>query len=76
MAIGLPRIEPDGRPVGLAGVVDAVGILLRLQADGSLLRIGRPALARDRAIEIVAGVDLDAGLIREDFHTAATGRIP
>ena len=47
VAIGLPRIEPDGRPVSLASMVDGIGIFLRLQADGRLLRIGRPALARD-----------------------------
>lgn len=40
-----------------------------------MLSVWRPALAGQRAVEVVAGVDLDAGLIGQDFKAATAGRI-
>ena len=40
-----------------------------------MLAVDRPPLAGERAVEVVAGVDLDAGLIGEDLHPPAAGRV-
>ena len=63
-------------PFGMPGrMVDGIGKPFRFEADCGMLRIGCPALAGQRAVEIVAGVDLDAGLIGQDFKAATAGWI-
>src|SRR5438874_7563481 len=47
---------------------------MRLQAYGVRLPVELAALARDRAVEIVAGIDLEAGLIGEQLHDAHRAR--
>ena len=49
--------------------------MLRLEAEGEVLLIGLPALADDRPVQEVAGVELDAGLVRPDLQHAAALRI-
>ncbi len=72
MAIDLAWIELRGGPLGM---VDAVRILLRLQADSALLPIDRPALSVERAVQVIARVDLNAGLVRKNLHRPAAGRM-
>ncbi len=42
--------------------------MLRLEAEGEVLLIGDAALADDGAVEEVARVELDPGLVRPDLH--------
>ena len=65
--------------VGLAGLgdglcpfrmVDGVGVILGLQADAAALAVGHATLA-GMVGDVVAGIELDAGAIGEDAHTAA-----
>src|SRR4051812_43583691 len=45
--------------------------MLGLETETGVLEVGLPALADERAVEEVAGIELDAGLVGEDFHRAA-----
>src|ERR1039458_7971062 len=69
----LPRVKPVGRggPVGGArledvrrevGVVDRIGEMLRLQAKRPVLAVRDALLPGDRAVEEVAGVELNPRL--------------
>ena len=69
----LAGTEDCRRPFGFVG---AVGIVLGLKADACALVIDFVVLACDSAVEEVAGVDLNAGLIGVDIkHDACRGRL-
>ena len=55
--------------------MDRVGEVLGLQAEGAVLLVGHAPLAGERAVEEVPGVELDAGLGREDLQGPAALRI-
>ena len=57
-------VEPDGKVVGPVGRVRPG---LRLQAEGVGLPVEPAVLARDRAVEEVAGIELEAGLVANWF---------
>ena len=71
--VGLSGTEDRRRPLGLVG---RVGILLGLEADAAALQVLDALLAGDGAVEEVAGVDLDAGLVGVDLQVDAGGRAP
>ena len=51
-----------------------VGEMLRLQAEGFVLLVNLAAFALEAPVEKVAAVELDPGLIGENFqHSAAAG---
>src|SRR5690242_9804224 len=63
----LPRPEDDRRKARLVGCVWKV---LRLQAEAAAVRVDDAALAANRAVEEIAGVQLYARLRRRDLHRA------
>ena len=69
-AVGLSGTEDHRRPLGFVG---GVGIVLGLEADGGALVVHDALLAGDGAVEEVAAVDLDAGLVGEDLEVDAGG---
>ena len=69
-AVGLSRTEDGRRPLGLIG---RVRILLGLEADAVTLVVHDALLAGDGAVEEVAGIDLDAGLVGIDLQIDARG---
>ena len=64
----LTGTEHHGRPVG---IVRGVRIVLALEADAGALVVDDAMLASDGAVEEVAGVDLDAGLVSVDVEADA-----
>ena len=66
----LSRFEQCGRPLRLVG---RVGIVLRLEANGSVFVVLLAILARYRAVEEVAGVNLYARLVGVDVELNAGG---
>ena len=71
--VALSGLKQSAGPLRL---VRRVGVFLRLKADGGMLLIFDAFLARHAAIEEIAGVDLDAGLVGEDLqHDARQGRV-
>jgi hypothetical protein len=80
---GDTELVNDGVVVGLARLqfgrweirmVRRIGKMLRFHAEGVADLINLAALAGDRAVQEIAGVELQAGLGRPDFHDAAAGR--
>ena len=79
VAVGLARAQDDIRPAVLhlpilTLLVDRVGERLRLKAERAVLLVDGSVLAGD-AVEEVARVELDARLVRPDFHDAARLRL-
>src|SRR5437870_4982789 len=56
-------------------MVGRVGKMLRLQAQRAAMLVDMARLARDRAVEEIAGVELQAGLRRRDIERSAALRI-
>ena len=60
---------------GPFGMVGAVGIVLCLEAEGAAARILHALLADEAAVEEVACIELNAGLVGEHLHEDAGVRV-
>src|SRR6185312_16380033 len=69
--VGLSGIEPRRRKIGTVG---RVGPGLRFEAEGIRLPIESVAFAAQRAVEEVAGIELQAGLVGQQLHDAPAMR--
>ena len=49
-------------------MMDRVGKMLGFEAEGLMLAVDDSILARDRAVEEIAAIELDAGLGGGDFQ--------
>ena len=72
VGVSLARFEDAGREVRL---IRGVRVELGFQAACGTERVFLAAFAGDFAIEEVAAVELDAGLVGEDFHRATGFRV-
>lgn len=54
-------------------MVGGVGEVLGFEAEGGVELVGGAGFAFDGSVEEVAAVELDAGLIGEDFEDASAG---
>ncbi len=71
VVVNLPGLEFDRgefRPVG------RVGVMLRFHAKGGAMLVNPPVFARDRAVQKIARVKLQARFGRENFQDAAAFR--
>src|SRR5437016_3527030 len=66
--VALARFQHHGREARLIG---RVGVMLRLEAESVAPLIRFPALAVKPAVQLVARVELHAGLCGQHFHYAA-----
>src|SRR3954465_14771686 len=72
VAIDFARGKPCGREVGPVG---RIGPRVRFEAHGVGLPIQATAFSGGGAIEKVSGIDLEAGLVGEQFEHAAGRRL-
>src|SRR3569832_1332626 len=72
VAIDFARGKPRAREIRPVG---RIGPGVRLETDGVGLSIEASALSGGRAIEKVSGIDLQAGLVGEQFKHAAERRL-
>src|SRR6185369_10367453 len=70
--VGLPGTQLGRREVLLIG---GIREMLRLEAEAGAQRVDVPALALDRPVEEVPGIELDARLGRADLERAAALRV-
>src|SRR5690242_10300877 len=71
--VGLAGAQDRGREVGVVG---GVGEVLGLEGEGVALAVGLLADAQESAVEEVAAVELDAGLVGVYFDGAAVLGLP
>src|SRR4051812_35978389 len=72
VAIDLARRQPRGRKVR---PVRRIGPGVRLEADGVGLPIEATTLSGGRTVEKISGIDLQAGLVGEQFEHPARRRL-
>jgi hypothetical protein len=56
-------------------MIGGIWKMLRLERDGAVLSVLDAALADERPVKQVAGVELNARLVRENLKIAAAGGI-
>src|SRR5215813_1816033 len=67
---GLAGLQFRSRELGM---IRRVGKMLCFQAEGVTLLVDLASGSGDRAVEEVAGIELHAGLVGEDFEDASGG---